>query len=242
MKKNIILFVFIFFVNLIFAQSGNFNINQKVINNYKLELLKIKEIDKKVIYINNITYNLYKKKIDQSNIKAIIQELISTIFNAKSEYLADDQIRKLNILEVPIPIKKKVLNIYYHNNSKPYLFRSLLIYDEEDRENDSVYYLGIKNFAFLDNNKYIIYNYSYGPGYNEEGIIDLINNYKFYYSYSNMISMGGTGHDYFVTLSGKKIINKTIKEQLKHKFSIYYYLIDGMNNWLDRTYWNLPTN
>jgi hypothetical protein len=231
MKKIILCFILTLLFSSVISQNkdlNSFDFNEMVIEKYKYDFSKIIDLDDRISFINSIIKNLQQKKINEAEIINLINKIISKDFFVKSEMITFDQIIVLNNIYFPVPIDLKVLNVYFQNNSRLRLVCSFIIYNEDDKLIDKFYYLGYKHVAFIDDNKYLIYNYSLGQGYNEQGIVDLINKTKYYNSYGGMMSIGFSSNDYFVKLPNTKIIDKSIKDRLINKFKIYKYLMNGM--------------
>ena len=123
------------------------------------------------------------------------------------------------------------MNIYFkkNNNIDFILFKSLVKYEEEDINNENVYYGGL-NVSFVENNNILIFSYSEGAMANIDGIADFkmgVTSYDFL-----SVADGANGNTYYEDLNENKIKDK--------KYIDYLNKISYKYNSILETYWNMP--
>jgi hypothetical protein len=179
-------------------------------------------IDSKIKFINNLGATLEHHNL-YSDIDHLINGIIKNDFISKIEQLTDDQIEKLKLANFPIPKSKKTLNIFIRNKNieNLILFKSQVIYEEEDIRNDSIFYVGI-GVAFIENNNLLVYHENQGQMANSDGIFDFAKKIKAYYYFS--IAPGGTGSMYYQKFNEDQIVDKkqiNYLDKINKKYRLY---------------------
>lgn len=204
-------------------------ISQIDVSKLKSAYANFSTIDAKIKYINNLATTLEHKN-SHFDIDNLINGIIKNDFISKIEQLTDDQVEKLKLANFPIPKSKKTLNIFIKNKNIDHLilFKSEVIYEEEDIRNDSIHYVGIGG-AFVEKNNLFVYYVSRGKMANSEGIIDFAKKVKTEFFFS--LVGGGSGSMYYRKFNEEEIVDKKLinyLDKINKKYSPY----------LGR-YWNL---
>jgi hypothetical protein len=204
-------------------------ISQLDVSKLKSDYANLLTIDSKIKFINNLGATLEHHNL-YSDIDHLINGIIKDDFISKIEQLTDDQIEKLKLANFPIPKSKKTLNIFIRdkNIENLILFKSQVIYEEEDIRNDSIFYVGI-GVAFVENNNLLVYHENHGHMANSDGIFDFAKKIKSYYFFS--IAPGGTGSMYYQKFNEDKIVDKkqiNYLDKINKKYELYL-----------KDYWNL---
>ncbi len=212
-------------------------ISQLDVSKLKSAYANLLTIDSKIKFINKLATTLSYQN-SNLDIDHLIIGIIKDDFISKIEQLTDDQVEKLKLANFPIPKSKKTLNIFIRdkNIENLILFKSQVIYEEEDIRNDSIFYVGI-GVAFVENNNLLVYHESGGKMASEEGIFDFIKKIKSYFFYSTL--GGGSGSMYYQKFNGDKIVDKKqinyldkINKQYELYFNGYWNLTDEYDEYL----------